>query len=91
MLVPSSNNSVDGREVATQKMEYTLPLLLHWTPLRHRETRATPAGFLRLCAVEPALDDNEQPGKAESGQGTGYNPCVRIHYKQVQEWRRCRP
>jgi hypothetical protein len=34
-----------------------------------------PPGFLRRCAVELALDDNEQPGKAEPGQGTGYNPC----------------
>jgi hypothetical protein len=48
------------------------------------DTQDLPAGFLRRCAVEPALDDNEQPGKAESGQGTSYNPCVRIHYKQAQ-------
>jgi hypothetical protein len=44
-------------------------------------------GFLRRCAVKPAFDDNEQPGKAEPGQDTGYNPCDRIHYKQVQERR----
>ena len=45
------------------------------------------SGFFRRGAVEPALDDNEQSGKAEPGQGASHYPRHRIQYKQVQERR----
>ena len=35
-------------------------------------------GLVRRNAVEPALDDNEQPGKAEAGQGASHHPRDRI-------------
>ena len=41
--------------------------------------------FVRCDAVEPTLDDDEQPGEAEPGQGTGHYPGNRIYQKQVQE------
>jgi hypothetical protein len=41
-----------------------------------------------LCGVvEPALDDDEQPGKAERGPDANDHPRNRIHHKQVQERR----
>ena len=44
-------------------------------------------GLVRCSAVEPALDNNEQPGKAEPGEGTSRYPRDRIDNKQVEKRR----
>jgi hypothetical protein len=43
----------------------------------------------RRDTVEPALDDDEQPGKTEPGQGAGQHPGARIDHQKVEE-RGCR-